>query len=398
VKARILHVQNIEQLKREIQLIGADKSTVDKLATKFFNIVIKVKDLSVKSCNTLRKTSSLVGADTVHAEAGVPGKQTKRNLLILGNISQLENIAEKIDHQNSELCTLSSDIKEIIYSSKSYTNFVLDLPRHKLNLYSKIHISGVINVTPDSFSDEGLYFDRERAIERAHEIVEEGADIIDIGGESTRPGSNPLSANEELRRVMPVIEKLNLDIPISIDTYKAEVAREALSAGCELVNDISGLRFDPDMPNVIKESDAACIVMHIKGTPKDMQINPTYDDVMDEIITYLKESIEIAKRAGVLEEKILVDPGIGFGKRNLSDNLLILKKLAELKVLERPIHIGVSRKSFIGKSLGLPLEERLEPSIASGILAALNGANVLRVHDVKATVKAIRMIEAIQKA
>jgi len=398
VKARILHVQDTEQLKREIQLIGADKSAADKLAPKFSNIVIKVKDLSLTTCRTLKKISASVGAAAIHAEEDVPDKQTRCDLLILGNISQLKNIAEKIEHQNAKLCALSRDIKEIISSLKSYTNFVLDLPRHKLNLYSKIHISGVVNVTPDSFSDGGLYFDRERAIERAHQIVEEGADIIDIGGESTRPGSEPIPAKEELRRVMPVIERLNLDIPISIDTYKAEVAREALSAGCELVNDISGLRFDPDMANVIKEFDAGCIVMHIKGTPKDMQINPTYDDVMYEIITYLKESIETARRAGIPEEKILVDPGIGFGKRNPSDNLLILKRLAELKVLGRPIHIGVSRKSFIGKSLGLPLEERLEPSIASGILAALNGANVLRVHDVKATVKAIRMIEAIQRA
>jgi dihydropteroate synthase len=278
------------------------------------------------------------------------------------------------------------------------SKFVLDLPRHKLDLSSKIHISGIINVTPDSFSDGGLYFNREQAIDRAHEIVEEGADIVDIGGESTKPGSDSLSANGELKRVMPVIEKLDLDVPISIDTYKAEVAREALSAGCEIVNDISGLRFDPDMPIVIKEFDAGCIVMHIKGTPKDMQTNPKYDDVMAEIITYLKKSIEIAKSVGVSEEKIVVDPGIGFGKRNPSDNLLILKKLADLKILGRPIHIGVSRKSFIGKSLGLPLEERLEPSIASGILASLNGAKILRVHDVKATVKAIRMVEAIQKA
>lgn len=278
------------------------------------------------------------------------------------------------------------------------SKFVLDLPRHKLDLYSKIHISGIINITPDSFSDGGIYFDTKRAINRAHEIVEEGGDIIDIGGESTRPGSDPLSADEELRRVMPVIERLNLNVPISIDTYKAEVAREALSAGCEIVNDIGGLRFDPDMPNVVKEFGAGCIVMHIKGTPKDMQTNPKYDDVMAEIITYLKKSIEIAKSAGVSEEKILVDPGIGFGKRNPSDNLLILKKLADLKVIGRPIHIGVSRKSFIGRSLGLPLEERLEPSIASAIMAVLNGANVLRVHDVKATVKAIRMVEAIQKA
>jgi len=278
------------------------------------------------------------------------------------------------------------------------SKFVLELPIHKLDLYSKIHISGIINVTPDSFSDGGLYFDTEQAIDRAYKIVEEGADIIDIGGESTRPGSDPLSADEELKRVMAVIERLDVDVPISIDTYKAEVAREALSAGCEIVNDISGLRYDSEMPNVIKDFDAGCIVMHIKGTPKDMQINPTYEDVMAEIITYLKESIQIAKSVGIAEEKILVDPGIGFGKRNPSDNLVILKKLAELKVLGRPIHIGVSRKSFIGKSLGLPLEERLEPSIASGILAALNGANVLRVHDVKATVKAIGMIEAIQRA
>jgi len=241
-------------------------------------------------------------------------------------------------------------------------------------------------------------FKPKRAIERALMMAEEGSDIIDVGGESTRPGSEPISKEEELKRVLPVIKQVvkEIDIPVSIDTYKSEVARKALDAGAQLVNDISALRFDPDMRKVISEYDVSVVLMHIKGTPKNMQENPSYTDLIQEISDYLNESKELAEAAGIAEEKIIVDPGIGFGKR-VEDNLKILKNLKELAHLGRPILLGVSRKSFIGKVLDLPTEQRLEGSLACLAVAILNGANILRVHEVKESKRAAQMVDAILK-
>ncbi|RMG67998.1 MAG: dihydropteroate synthase, partial [Nitrospirae bacterium] len=202
---------------------------------------------------------------------------------------------------------------------------------------------GILNVTPDSFSDGGMYMDRQRAVEHALRMVEEGADIIDIGGESTRPGAEPVPLEEELRRTIPVIEAISekVDVPISIDTYKAEVARRAIEAGATIVNDISGLRFDPEMASVVAEKGVALVIMHIKGTPRDMQKNPEYDDLFGEIIEYLRGSIEIAKKAGVPEERIVIDPGIGFGKKP-EHNLQIINRLDRFSELGRPILVGPS--------------------------------------------------------
>ncbi len=268
-----------------------------------------------------------------------------------------------------------------------------------LNLSEKTHVMGILNVTPDSFSDGGLYLDKQKAIDRAIRMVDEGADIIDIGGESTRPGAEPVELGEELRRTIPVIEAISakVDVPISIDTYKAEVARRAIEAGATMVNDISGLRFDPEMASVVAEYGVAVVVMHIKGTPRDMQKNPEYQDLFGEIIDYLKGSIEIAKKAGVPEERIIVDPGIGFGKKP-EHNLQIINRLDRFGVLGRPILIGPSRKSFIGLVLGnLPPEERVEGTAAAVAISVFKGASIVRVHDVKTMTRVVRVAEAIRK-
>lgn len=261
------------------------------------------------------------------------------------------------------------------------------------------YIMGILNVTPDSFSDGGLYYNEKKAIEHGSRLVEEGADIIDIGGESTRPGSEPVSVEEEIRRTIPVIKALSreINIPISIDTYKAEVARRALDAGATMVNDISGLRFDPDMPKVVAEYDVPVIIMHIKGRPKDMQLNPSYEALIPEIMDYLRISIRLAIKFGVKEDRIIIDPGIGFGK-TFEHNLEILNNLREFTLLERPIAIGVSRKAFIGKILGdLPPTERLEGTAAAMAIAIYNGANILRVHDVKEMVRIARVVDSITR-
>ena len=274
----------------------------------------------------------------------------------------------------------------------TWSNFSFDFSK-------KTYIMGVLNITPDSFSDGGLYFDKSVAIKRAIQMVEDGADIIDIGGESTRPGSESITIDEELRRTIPVIEALTREIkvPISIDTYKSEVAMAALDSGASMVNDISGLRFDPKMSEVVSEYKVPVVIMHIKGRPKDMQQNPVYEALIPEIMDYLRCGIAIATRSGISDNKIIIDPGIGFGKTS-DHNLEIINKLREFTSLEKPILIGPSRKAFIGKILGdAPVTQRLEGTAAAVAISIMNGANMIRVHDVKEMAKVAKIADAVKK-
>ncbi|NLW07890.1 MAG: dihydropteroate synthase [Clostridia bacterium] len=264
------------------------------------------------------------------------------------------------------------------------------------NFGQRTYVMGVLNVTPDSFSDGGKYFTLEAAVSRARAMVAAGADIIDIGAESTRPFSEAVSLAEELRRLLPVVEILakELNVPISVDTYKAEVARQALVRGATIINDISGLRFDELMPEVVADFGCPVIVGHIKGTPKDMQKNPTYRDVVAEVKTYLQESVELAVRAGLPAAKVIVDPGIGFGKTT-AHNLKILQRLYQFKTLGQPLLIGTSNKAFIGDVLDKPVEERTFGTAATVALGIAGGADIVRVHDVRAMKQVTRMADAI---
>jgi dihydropteroate synthase len=274
--------------------------------------------------------------------------------------------------------------------------YILQVNGKEFTLGPKTWIMGVLNVTPDSFSDGGQYSDKNKAIERGLRLIEEGSDIIDIGGESTRPGSEPIPAEEETGRVIPVIEALRekTEILISVDTTKSKVAQAALNAGADIINDISSLRFDPRMAPLAAERDVPVILMHMKGMPKTMQVDPYYEDVLREVKSFLEERINEAQAAGIKRERIIIDPGIGFGKR-LEDNLALINKLHILGELDRPILVGTSRKSFIGNILDLPPQERLEGTIASSILSMAHGAHILRVHDVAAIKRAVLVAEAI---
>lgn len=259
----------------------------------------------------------------------------------------------------------------------------------------RTHVMGILNVTPDSFADGGRYFDLDAAVLRGVEIEREGADFIDVGGESTRPGSDPVPLEEEVRRVVPVIEELKnrLSIPISVDTWKSAVARRALEGGASIVNDISGFHFDEEMANVVAEYGASAVLMHIKGTPKTMQQNPSYGDVVREVMEYLKKGVEKAQARGV--QQIIVDPGIGFGKRFV-DNLEILRRIGEFRQLGFPVMVGPSRKSFIGMILDVPVEQRLMGTAAAVATSILNGANLVRVHDVSAMKQLAKVVDAIR--
>jgi dihydropteroate synthase len=255
---------------------------------------------------------------------------------------------------------------------------------------------GVVNVTPDSFSDGGEFLDAEVAVRHAVELAEEGADILDVGGESTRPGSVGVDAEAELRRVLPVIEGIRaagLDTRISVDTSKAAVAAAALDAGADYVNDVTALRGDPELAGLVADRGADVCLMHMLGSPRTMQDDPRYDDVVDEVKAFLEERMQAAVRAGVPEERIQLDPGIGFGK-TLAHNLELLRRIDEIVALGRPVVVGTSRKSFIGRLTGRDVTERVHGTIATNVLALERGARVFRVHDVAATSDALAVANA----
>src|SRR5437867_5095516 len=293
------------------------------------------------------------------------------------------------------------EVRDVLIRASTWPR-ALTLARGRLPLGQRTLIMGILNVTPDSFSDGGLYTGPDRAAERALEMARAGADLIDIGGESTRPGAVPVPLKEEVRRVIPALEAVVSAIAalpvrrplLSVDTRKAEVARRAAAAGADLINDISGLTHDPAMAAVVAESGLPVVIQHIRGTPETMQRNPRYAHLLPEIAAFLRSRIETIVRAGVREDKIVVDPGIGFGKRR-RDNLAILRNLSVLRSLGRPILIGASRKSFIGGTPALPVSESLEGSLAAAALAIGGGAELSRVHDVRESVRVASLCDAV---
>jgi dihydropteroate synthase len=270
----------------------------------------------------------------------------------------------------------------------------LEIRGRRFTLGPRAWLMGIVNVTPDSFSDGGRYFDAAKAVERGLELVADGADIVDVGGESTRPGSRPVPAAEEIGRILPVIEGLRQQTRalLSIDSTKAAVAQAALDAGADIVNDTSAFRFDPAMPGVVARTGAGVVLMHMQGTPLTMQNAPHYDDLLGEIRAFLSDRIRVAEAAGIPPERIIVDPGLGFGK-TVENNLELLRRQADFHGLGRPLLLGFSRKAFLGAVLDLPPGERLEGTIAAAVLSAERGAHILRVHDVGP--RAVRAAEAI---
>ncbi len=271
----------------------------------------------------------------------------------------------------------------------------LQCGKFKLDL-THCRVMGIVNVTPDSFSDGGKYTSTDKAIAHALQLIDEGADILDIGGESTRPNATPVSLDEELSRVIPVIEQLakSCDVPISIDTYKPEVMRAAISAGAHMVNDVRALQ-EPHALEIVAQSDVGVCLMHMQGTPQTMQIDPQYTDVVAEVKDFLQARLLAANQAGIASERIALDPGFGFGKRTVH-NLALIRDLAKLNALGLPLLVGLSRKSVLGQVVGVDANERLHAGIASSVISAMKGAKIVRVHDVKATSDALKMLAAVE--
>lgn len=315
------------------------------------------------------------------------------DLLALGSYGVFKKLAKEIIALGNE--DVGFKIKKVIQSVNEYENNSFSIAGKSYGL-EKTYLMGILNVTPDSFSDGGKYYQINDAVKHGIQLLEDGADILDIGGESSRPGSEPISAEEEIKRVVPVIEKIleiRPDAVISIDTMKSNVAEETLKRGAKIVNDISAFENDKNMLDVVKKYDAALILMHMKGTPENMQENPSYEDVVSEIYDYLVNKTEIAKRNSVKD--IIIDPGIGFGKRVI-DNYEIIKRLNEFKGIGYPIMLGLSKKSFIGKALNLSTDEREEPTIIAEAISIKNGARIIRTHNIKKAKVAMNITQFIE--
>ncbi|HET9496006.1 MAG TPA: dihydropteroate synthase [Chloroflexia bacterium] len=377
------------------------------LSAKSGFLVLRLERVPCIAANVLKQEILARGGDcAVHRDC-VTLDAEHSGALLMGTRAQVGDLVEKLQAQDFGLPDVADEISALLSNIDRRPSPVA-LRGHTLPIGERTLVMGIVNVTPDSFSGDGLGDDAAAAVEQARRMVEEGADIVDVGGQSTRPGSEPVSPEEEIRRVIPVIERLSRDarLPaaISIDTNRAEVARAALEAGAHIVNDISGLRDDPAIAQAVAAHGAGLVVMHIQGTPQTMQKNPHYDDLLGEVIGYLRRSMRVAEMAGIPRERVWVDPGIGFGK-SMEHNLELLNRLDELRSLGCAILVGTSRKSFIGRLLA-PLyggdapapAERVTGSGATVALSIARGASVVRVHDVRHTVEVARIADAIVRS
>jgi len=402
--ARVLSLATDAEIIAEMKHVDAEDAGIRHMLPKTRHYMVKLEHVRRPIVHILKETFLSNGGDAVVSRDIITAKVDHCDVILTGTRKHFQRALLTLREQGFGCDVLAGEVEAAIRHFDSSPNVPpLDSCEDTRigTMYELIGmrtlLMGILNVTPDSFSDGGMYFDHQTAIKHGLEMVENGADIIDIGGQSTRPGSQPVSPQEEIERVVPVIRELTkaIDVPISIDTYYAEVAEAAIDAGALIVNDISAGTFDNNMPALIAQKRCPAVMMHIKGTPLDMQTNPCYKDLMSDIAGFLRERIAAFVEAGADEKMLMIDPGIGFGKTS-EHNLEILRRLSEFKSIGRPILIGTSRKATIGKVLGgLPPEERLEGTAATVALSIANGADIVRVHDVKEMTRVARMTDAI---
>jgi len=395
-----LNVKNEEEARKVMFSMGVSPEGVRILSPKSIHTAFKIEGIKSWEANIIKQQLLSLGSDAALSRKALI-KNIKASVLIFGSLSQLKKLSEKLKGQPFALKEVSQSISA--YLNNSDKKELIFKARGKVLKIKKPIICGIINATDDSFSGDGLLSKvsaskvESLALKKAEEIVKAGAKIIDVGGESTRPFSKPLDAGSEIKRVTPVLKALRKNFKktlLSIDTYKYSVAKAAVGEGVDIINDITALRGSPQIASLIKRYKLGCVLMHMKGKPKTMQISPSYKDVTAEIIDFFKERLKFCDRRGINKSQILIDPGIGFGKR-LEDNTKIINELYKFKILGLPIFLGLSRKSFIGKILNAGTEERLAGTIAASIISFTRGANILRVHDVGETAQAIKVASKI---
>lgn len=389
IRVYSIMVENKEEALRAIASVGADQAGCRWMAPKAVHRLVMLDGVHPKQANIIKQEMLSKGGEAAVARGVVDCSIAESKVLLMGTLKQYDAFLAKLKCQPFGLAALAGRIREALIGQEGWCPYDLDCRGKTIRLGERTLVMGILNVTPDSFSDGGRFHDHSLAVERARKMVADGADIIDLGGESTRPGHIPVGEEEELARVIPVLKKLveEISAPISIDTTKAAVARQALEAGAHILNDQWALRADPAMAGLAVEYGAPLVLMHNqKGTQ--------YRDLTGDMVEYFRESISIAMEAGVDREKIIVDPGFGFGKTP-EQTLEALRRLKELRCLGLPILIGTSRKSMIGKVLDLPVDQRVEGTAATVAVGIANGADIVRVHDVKEMARVARMTDAI---
>ncbi|MGC8579379.1 MAG: dihydropteroate synthase [bacterium] len=397
-KVYLLNPLNVREVISLFKSLSVHHDGIDIMQKKSMFYTFMIKSLSAPAANILKQEALAAGAELATAWSVIKDSNSVTDAVLMGTYRQIELIANKIASQQFGLSSIAGELMNSL-QNLFHKHYLLKYRDSMLDFFNGPKLMGILNVTPDSFYDGGRFFSVEAAVEHGVSLCEAGADIIDIGGESTRPGSEPVDSEEEKKRVIPVIRQLRkkVSIPISIDTMKADVATEALENGADIVNDISAMSFDDKMSEVVKKYRAGVILMHMQGTPKSMQLNPQYNDVVAEILNYLNQRAEFAMEMGIEKEYIAVDPGIGFGK-TVHHNLLILKHIKAFKALGFALAIGTSRKSFIGKLTDTEVNDRLWGSLATAIWSATQGVDIIRVHDIKETRYAMSILKHIMDA
>ncbi len=389
-ETRVLSGSSRVDIHRELWDMGCQERGVEIMGPKATHRLVYAKNLDPRAANIVKQEFLATGG-----EAAVPWKaldlsENSSEIIMMGTLPQFDRVIMKLEEQPFKLTVLAREIQSALKNFETQAPLPWGAPK-------RTQIMGIINVTPDSFYDGGEAFETKSAVEIGMEFERHGADILDVGGESTRPGSERVTAEEEIKRVIPVIEELSskADIPISIDTHKPEVARAAVEAGASVINDVYGLR-SQGMPETVAELDVPVIIMHMQGTPETMQKDPHYEDVVREVYAFLLERVEIALEAGVKQKNIVIDPGIGFGK-NTEHNLELIDRIDEFRSMGYPVLLGASRKSMFKHILNKEVENRLYGSLAVAAIAVDRGVSVLRVHDVEETADVVRTLGAFKK-
>lgn len=388
-KIRNMVLLNQEEALKELNRLGADKRGALLMAPKAIHRVLKIYDLESRQANLLKQEMLSKGGEAAVEKGVVDFSISKSNVILMATLKQYEAVIQKLKMQPFGMVELSKQIKETLLNLEGRSPKILDCRGKSLTIGKKTLVMGILNTTPDSFSDGGKFNDMERALEHALEMVENGADIIDLGGESTRPGHIPVDSKTEKERLLPVLKRLvqKIKVPISVDTFKGDVAEAVLDEGANIINDQWALNYDSKIASIVARYKAPIILMH-------NQKGNQYQDMLGDMISYFNESIQKGLEAGIEKHNMIIDPGIGFGK-DLAQNLEVMHRLEELNCVGLPVLLATSRKGMIGKTLDLSVDQRVEGTIATVVLGITKGVDMVRVHDVKEVARAVKMTDAM---